>query len=422
MAFDELKKALAMADASALVPESLDPVLVELARKYAPIRSLLVRKPWDAEVYKFSRRTAMNSAQFVRDTGKPTQSKSTYDKKTFNIRNLQTNGAVTGFANAVTQGKLVEARQYEITGATQALTWLEEFAILWGNEAATEDSDRPQFSGMDTLCNENIIQKDGAVLALTDLDDLIDSVEENLGGPVTGQDYFFIMSPRMRSKAAALLQAYQRFVDKVEIDGGLILDSYRNVPIYPTSFLTVGTTPPSDLAAADDAAVGSLTPSSTYYYQISAVTLTGETVVSSEVSRTVGADKSAVKLTWTAYSGALLYKIFRGTETGKATLHAVIGAHDSSGNDVNSYVDTGDTLNTPVREKAQKPLSANEEAIYLFPRNEQYALIPYVRDISYVPLAKTQDQEEFLIIEDVCLALRAAKFASKLEQVKYKAN
>lgn len=63
-----------------------------------------------------------------------------------------------------------------------------------------------------------------------------------------------------------------------------------------------------------------------YYYVISALDETGETLRSAETSAiTVGVGQNAVNLSWTAVTGATSYHIYRATETGVYGASSYIG-------------------------------------------------------------------------------------------------
>lgn len=73
----------------------------------------------------------------------------------------------------------------------------------------------------------------------------------------------------------------------------------------------------------------------TYYYVISALDETGETLQGTESAVvTVGSGQNAVSLTWTAVTGASSYKIFRTTSSGSYGASSYIGTAAT-----NSYTD-----------------------------------------------------------------------------------
>ncbi|HZD86455.1 MAG TPA: hypothetical protein VE088_00440 [Gaiellaceae bacterium] len=84
---------------------------------------------------------------------------------------------------------------------------------------------------------------------------------------------------------------------------------------------------------------GHLAGGTTYYYEVTAVTGSGESIAGSESSYTppAGTTTNQVTLDWPAVSGATGYKIYRSTSEGGEQLLATLGA-------VTSYADTSATV------------------------------------------------------------------------------
>lgn len=99
--------------------------------------------------------------------------------------------------------------------------------------------------------------------------------------------------------------------------------------------ITLAATPgPTNLAATPSGAGGTI-PAGTYYYRVTAVGATGETIASNEVTVTLSGATSSVALAWTALAGATAYRIYRGTALEAEVLLA------SPGGTGTSYTDTG---------------------------------------------------------------------------------
>jgi hypothetical protein len=80
------------------------------------------------------------------------------------------------------------------------------------------------------------------------------------------------------------------------------------------------------------AGVGTL-PNATYYYRVSAINASGETLASAETSLVIAAGPQGVNVNWGAVAGATGYKIY-GRTTGSELLIATVGA-------VTTYLDNG---------------------------------------------------------------------------------
>lgn len=91
---------------------------------------------------------------------------------------------------------------------------------------------------------------------------------------------------------------------------------------------------PTNAAFSTAGTGGSLVPA-TYYYRVSALSATGETLASTETSQVVGAgtNTNTVTVNWGAVSNATGYKVY-GRTTGAELLIATVGA-------VTTYIDTG---------------------------------------------------------------------------------
>jgi hypothetical protein len=102
---------------------------------------------------------------------------------------------------------------------------------------------------------------------------------------------------------------------------------------YIQSF-TIGVATPSGLALVAFTTGGSLA-AATYYWKVTGLNATGETVGSNEVTATTTGSTSSVTLSWQAMPGATSYRIYRGTTTGSEDHYQA--------SSTNSFTDTGAT-------------------------------------------------------------------------------
>ena len=238
----ELREALNAAGASPFQPKVIDPVMVELQRRYSPLVTAIPAIQWPTDVYNFNTRNQVASGGWVSDGGASPVANGSYVQNQFKMSHFQTVGSVTGYAQEVTQ-QLVNLRETEIKGSIRGMTWDVETAMLWANSACSANGARPQFDGLDVLisnyggANQNAIDANGASLNLSTLDRLIDMVETNSAEPTGNSPWALVMSSTANSKIAQYLTPQQRFVDRVEIAPGLNVMSYRDIPILKSSFL-----------------------------------------------------------------------------------------------------------------------------------------------------------------------------------------
>jgi hypothetical protein len=132
--------------------------------------------------------------------------------------------------------------------------------------------------------------------------------------------------------------------------------------------------------------------------------------------------------------GPIAYKVYAGATASSQTLLGVVDAFDTAGTSCSSIIDTNTALltnslsvtgataaagyvsgNTGVKVRG-----SSAEDIYLIPRNEDFLLRPYTRDLEVINLAPTTsapDTLPFAIVADCTLAVRAPKFMSRLRNV-----
>lgn len=444
------REALDAVGAGAFIQKVIDPIVVDIQRRYSPLLAVIPTEKWDSDVYYFNRRVKLPSGGWVRDGGARPVTTGTYDQKLWQMRHHQTVGDVTKYAELVTRAQAGSIRGKEIEGAYKGASWDLETAIVWGNADATANGPDPHMSGFDTLISDfsgsgkNAIDKAGGTFALAYLDELIDMVEQNLNESIGGSDWMFVTSSTAVSKAAQLLLAQQRYME-VLVAAGLNVLSYRDIPFVKSSFLATRSITMGTVTTAT-ATTGGTLPAATHHYKVSAVIArSGETVASAEVTQATTGATSTVDLSFTPPAGyedggAILYKVYRSTSTGTETLIGVVDAVVKLGADGISRVkttkirDTGTAL-IPMNGSDEptvlptayygtnankKPLSAGNEGIYLVPRNRDYMLRPYVRHMQPLPLAATvasPDSDPFAIMSDCVLAIRDPRMIGTLQRV-----
>lgn len=451
----ELREALTAAGAAPFVPKIIDPLLVEYQRRYAPLCRAIPTQKWGADQYFFNQRVTVPSGGAVPDGGARPVSSSVYQQLNYQMKHVQSVGAVTGYAQAVTQQVIQDLRATEIAGAIQGYYWDIETFIGWGNSAATLNQAQPQFDGLDTLVNtfsggtQNVIDKAGNTLTLAFLDELIDLVESNAAMPVQDQSWMFVTSSTGNSKISQLLQNQQRFNDQVEIAAGLIVPTYRNIPFMKSSFLQMRGYSVGTVTAGTATTGGSLPASSTYKYQVSAIIARqGEISPSVEVSQATGSGTATntITLSFTPPSGEdgltpQLYKVWRtaaggatGTETFLGYVDSTVGLASDGVTPViaNQIVDTGTAL-IPQQSSgslvpsilptvyigtntAMLPPALGEENVYLISRSPQNVVRPFVREampVDVYPTTGSPDSLPYALIGDTTFAVRALKFLGR---------
>src|ERR1700710_33422 len=238
-----MREALNAAGAGAFIPKIIDPLLLEYQRRYAPLVRALPRVKWASDQYYFNQRTANATGGNVTDGGAVPVSTSTYVQNNFAMKHFQQVGAVTGYAQEVTRMVIGDLRETEIEGAIKGLFWDIETGLLWSNAASTLNGARPQIDGLDTQVSsfsggsQNAIDQLGNSFTLAMLDQLVDMVQQNAAEDVESSEWMFVCSSTVQNKAAQLLTNQQRYMT-VEVETGLIVPSYKNIPFIKSSFLS----------------------------------------------------------------------------------------------------------------------------------------------------------------------------------------
>ena len=360
-----------------------------------------------------------------------------------------------------------------------------ETAILWGAGAPTVNGPYPQFDGLDVICSsftssstggpsqgigggaidnyggastwagaaynpwvdgvdQNSINFGGNSLTLGGLDLLIDLVESNVAEPVENSEWMFLMSPNANSRLSQLLVNQQRFVDEVEIAAGLIVPTYRGVPIVKTSFLSPRT---NQMGTVTGAATGTGTLSGNYTYAVAPVIARFGEIQAAKTS-TLTPSTSACTLSFSTPTGPegsqpTHYKVYRASVSTPTntqfTLLGIVDANftDSTGNvwATTKIVDNGTTLIAYNGSNVQasypaayaysnsglNPLTSNgEQSIYLMSRDPNYIVRPFVREMQPVnvyPTTASPDSLPFAFVADTTLAVRAPKYIGRLANV-----
>lgn len=444
----ELQEALTTAGSvTPLIPKSIDPVLLEYQRRYAPLLAAIPTKQWNSTQYFFNRRVSRPDSGGVVDGGARPIGNSVYEQAVFNIRLYQAVGSVTGFAQTVTRDLVGDLRQIELDGTVTSMMWTLENALIWGHDGATAGGQYPISSGLDYLVSNwtagvgsqafiNAIDLAGGTFVLRYLDQLMDLVETSAAMPI-GSQYMFLMSPRMASSVSQVLVAQQRFAaPTTTIGAGLNVPTYRDVPIVKTSFLSPRANQQGTVTTATATTGGSLA-AATYTYQVAAVVARfGEVQASVAVNQATTGATSTVSLTVAAPpnmpdgAAPILYKVYRGTGTGQ-TLLGVVDAFDTTGAATTTIVDTGTNLLTnssgntgPAAYQGGNvgalPRTGVHEDIYLVPRDPNFMVRPYTRDMQIIPLSPTvtaPDTLPFAVLTDTTLAVRAPKYVGRLSRV-----
>jgi len=234
----DIEKALTTADGQALIPEKIDPQLVELADKQTPLRKLIKRISWSSLEYKWNVRTALAGAEAYSETDDFSAGKSTFAQRQVTIKMLRSEGAVSNLMREVSKD-FVNALQVEIEGATKSLANLEEQIDITGNSG----SNAKEYDGLNVQISQSVDAK-GSSIGMDLLDEAIQKVVDANGKP-----NLIVLSPRDFANLKLDIRGKVNLTFD-EIVKGLTLPKYYDIPVVTSPFiptnLSYGATPTSD--------------------------------------------------------------------------------------------------------------------------------------------------------------------------------
>ena len=419
----QLHKALTSATGSGetLIAEHLETTITNTMIRLVPELALPEYKYDPQKVHEFSRITALPAAGSAMGENSVTPTRqSSHARATVPLKIMKRKGEVTGFVIDAAR-KNYDAYQVEVENHIQSFGNDMATYLLYGSAGADEYS----FTGLDTFTatyRENEVAGGTVPTDLSALDAMIDSSNRRKAQP---HRRAFIMSPELLSKFSSLYTQVRdnrgaiRGTKVIEVDGGWRLQTYRDLPILESS----QTRPQGQMGAviAASAGAGASIPDGQRFFQVAPITWDGEQIASAEVFNTsVNAD--TVTLTWTAYTGALFYKIYASDATGTETLVAIISAftYDAAGTitgNVTGYTWTSVEPLTPIAASVPTHMQADipfnytgsvpPEVVFFWDLDPFQGMgkVAYTNSggnrlngfAEILPLAKVDDHDDFLV-------------------------
>ena len=243
MDFKLLEKALNTAEGSVLIPEKLDPILLELANERLVLRNLLQRIPWGTNSYAWNVRTSLPDSVFYSETDDFNASNSTFERRDEAIKMLRAEGQVSNLMQDASQ-ELVDALSVEIDGALQALLQGEDDALINGDSS----DDVKEFDGLIAQIDNEV---DGGESSIT-----LDMLDEAIAGIIDagGKPDLIVMNPRDKQELNKIMRDQMSYMwDTVDTRAGTRLVAYQDVGIYTSPFVpkadtSDAATPTTDLS------------------------------------------------------------------------------------------------------------------------------------------------------------------------------
>lgn len=341
----------------ALIPEKLEKIITNTVVRLSPEMAVIQPEFDNQKLHSFNRLKKLPRAGGFMGEGATTPtSQGSYERASVELKILRRKGAVTNFLQDSSK-KFIDASTAEMENHLQAHVYDIINALKFGNAGANKYS----FDGLDKIIKTNRYNEARGGTVPTDLSFLDDMIDANIRKNGAGHNKVLMMSPEMQSLVSRLLtnvrlmQGNAGTLGHVEINGGWRLATYRDIPILPVADMGSGANAEQMGTVTLDATGAGTIPAGDYFFQVSAITLDGETLACAEVTDTISANKSA-KLQWTAVDNASYYKIYCSKTTGTEKLVAVIPActYDGTGTYVSEVTGVEITTDPSVKNPTLK--------------------------------------------------------------------
>ena len=233
----------ALTDVSDITPMWKDPDLISTIKVMCPLVNELTRVQVPESTYRWEKQTANNFAKFVTEATAASAfaaQKGTYAESTVTTKLMTYIMNVGILGQKATNGYLDLMRQEQII-AMGAIDKAIERAIMTGDHTGglTDGSatDSNAFDGLDKLVTTNVYAPTVAeALSLDNLDLYMDKLVDY---GVREQDMIIITDSYTKTKLNSLYYNLQNVpLSEVPIKAGLKLQSYRNAPIFASSYTT----------------------------------------------------------------------------------------------------------------------------------------------------------------------------------------
>jgi len=329
----------------ALIPEKLEEIISNTVVRLAPEMAIIQPEFDPQKLHEFNRLTALPSAGGAMGEAAVTPTRNaTYSRESVQMKIIRRKGAVTNFLQDAS-ARYIDAASAEMENHLLAHVYDLIIYMLYGNELA----DQYAYGGVDRWASTNRINEAIGGVVPTDLSDLDEMIDRGNERQAQQHDRCFVMSPRMLSKFSSLLtnvRLQQGLIGSgltvIEINGGWRLNAYRDIPIIESG----ATRPKAQMTVVGTAkaGAGSGIPADTYYFQVAPVTWDGEQIASAEVNIATTVEDT-ITLSWTAYPGAMFYKVYvsklGGDGAGAGKLRHVLSGFQYDG----AGTITGPTIN-----------------------------------------------------------------------------
>lgn len=216
---DELRKALDLQAGEVMLDEIFVNEIRSIVVDDTPLTHRVTRRNWPNETYRYRKHTEDPKAFWAADGAELNEPTNVdFGEVAVPMKYIYNRVEVTGPAQASIQA--LDIMAYSIERGARALGRKLENAILFG-----DSTQNPlMIDGIVKQIDKNQIDLAGEPLFLSHIDEMLDAPEYQ-PDTIAGSRAF-------GRRVNALLQAQQRFVDRMDVEGGFNVMAYRGAPIY----------------------------------------------------------------------------------------------------------------------------------------------------------------------------------------------
>ena len=321
-------------------------------QRHIPLFKKIVKQPAFATIEEYNRLTSYGEGgAFFSDGGLPNEDDAVYERVVEKVKFMGCQGEVTGPMMLAGRAKFGDILAMQVYNRTAFLLRKIEEALFMSND----DNNSLAFRGIfqqiiADASSQNVIDMKGAPLELGNLEDASTIIADNygfsdlfIGGVQVKADLSKLLYPSTRFNSPGQAAAAGIPINEYASANGTI-DLMSDVWLRPGSVpLTIANkgsvAAPGAPTCTTGSLSGSILPVGVYYYKVSSVNAAGESLPvagNAAVTITVGTGQTG-NIVITNVSGALSYKIYRGTTTTNMTYLDEI----KTGTSTTTYVDDG---------------------------------------------------------------------------------
>ena len=373
-------------------------------QRHIPLFKRIVKQPAFATVEEYNRLLSYGEGgAFFNDGGLPGEDDATYERVSEKIKFMGCQGEVTGPMMLAGRAKYGDILAMQVYNRTAFLLKKIEEALFNSNDVNDSLAFRGIFQQVAEGAPNNIIDKRGNPLELSDIEDAATIIADNYGFATLG-----IFGVQTKADLSKLLYPSTRFNSPGQAAAaGIPMNTYASangdVELMSDIWLMPGGVPltsankgapntPAAPVCTQVASIGSLLVQGTYYYKVSAVSSSGESLaISGDAAVVINAADKGAQLVITNVTDAKSYKIYRGATATAVKYMDEIATQVGA---TTTYVDDGSEI------------PGTAKSIIM---DEQQLALKQLLPVRKVDLARISDSTRWMQIAYLTLVLYAPK-------------